>query len=582
MKKNKLLLISVVAACAVLLTAGATEAADPIGHWTLDGEPNDSSGNGYDGVLVNGPVYVTGKDGLPATAIRLDGVNDYINLSAHAAGLSAPSDFSLSLWIKGGVVPPNGCFFSWSDGSNSHRMIIGIYSGSLYVGGDEGGGWHWLAPALTWNNSTWYHIVCTSSATGGKILYRDAVPVGSDPAYTAGPAQLGATVTTVAMGCQHAGVDTWFQGDLDEVRLYDYALSVAEIKELAGIENLAPTVDAGEDQLIYLPELKVELQGSAEDDGEPIDTLTYKWTQVDGPNDVTFFPSDDVLDPNVTLVGIGIYTFKLEVSDSELVGEDTVEVTLAPEGMELGLLGYWKFEESGDIGDPGTKAIDSTFYGNDGIIHGDPNWVEGVFGDALAFDGDGDYVEIPNESHFDVTTDMTVMCWVKVTAFDIGWQTIMSKNNEPGWRLVRYGTGNNLHFGWNGWGSTIGEVNVNDGEWHHVAVTVCATGTSQYIDGLLDDFAAGAGSGALSNTPITIGTNGQFPELYWHGLIDEVKIYDRALSDIEIAQIVGLDRLCVEKLAGDFNGDCYVDLADVAELASAWLDCNNMLDAECQ
>ncbi len=194
-----------------------------------------------------------------------------------------------------------------------------------------------------------------------------------------------------------------------------------------------------------------------------------------------------------------------------------------------GLLAWWKLDEgSGQtVGDAG---------GNDraGILVGDPTWTDGVMGAALEFDGDGDYVDLGNAADFDIVHRITLCAWVKVNAFDTDWQAIIAKG-DTAWRLSR-DQGNNVHFGCTGlWPEWVrGSVDVNDGQWHHVAGVYDGGELRLYIDGALDVSARTRGLINVNTYPVYIGENAEEPGRAWNGLIDDVRIYDYALSEAEI------------------------------------------------
>ena len=92
------------------------------------------------------------------------------------------------------------------------------------------------------------------------------------------------------------------------------------------------------------------------------------------------------------------------------------------------LVGWWKLDETS-----GTIARDLSGEGNDGTVQGNPNWAAGYVGGALDFDGDSDYVEIANESNFDITERITVSAWVNANA-RTDWRSIVAKGDSA-WSL---------------------------------------------------------------------------------------------------------------------------------------------------
>ncbi|MCH6198943.1 YDG domain-containing protein [Aquiflexum sp. LQ15W] len=160
-------------------------------------------------------------------------------------------------------------------------------------------------------------------------------------------------------------------------------------------------------------------------------------------------------------------------------------------------------------------------------------------GNALNFDGVNDLVEISNESRFDFTTAMTVEAWVRVSSFTRAWQTIVAKGDNS-WRLSRENNGNRLEFAVSTAGGVrvvTGNLNVNDGKWHHVAATFDGTNIRLFVDGVLENTTSFA-STTISNSDfnVSIGQNLQQTNRLWHGSIDEVRIWNQALGENAIRQ----------------------------------------------
>ena len=202
------------------------------------------------------------------------------------------------------------------------------------------------------------------------------------------------------------------------------------------------------------------------------------------------------------------------------------------------LVAWWEFDEgSGNVvADSGPNRLD-------GAVIGDPSWVTGVFGGALKFDGDGDYVDLGNDPKFNMTDRITIAAWVKVDTFDCEWQAVITKG-DGSWRLQRNGTKNSIEFACTGAfvpgalvGSLFGTVNVNDGQWHHVAGTYDGSKICLYVDGKLDVSSEATGSIIVNDYNVLIGANAEKPDRNFKGSIDEVRIYNYALSATEVKEI---------------------------------------------
>jgi hypothetical protein len=204
-------------------------------------------------------------------------------------------------------------------------------------------------------------------------------------------------------------------------------------------------------------------------------------------------------------------------------------------------VGWWRFDEG-----QGSTAGDSSG-GNNGTLIGNTSWVAGRIGPyALEFDGDGDYVEIPDDDSLDIAGQMTICAWIKCDMS--GFRTILAK--QPGDFLYDFYPGNYMFYIYNGRLRLSHEAIIPDyvryessssvvlGLWQYVAVTIIQNGdVNFYIDGL------GAGTvpqegtfGVFNNEPVRIGIRkgGRYD---FDGAIDEVRIYNKALSAEEIEQL---------------------------------------------
>ncbi|MHC4252831.1 MAG: LamG-like jellyroll fold domain-containing protein, partial [Planctomycetota bacterium] len=163
----------------------------------------------------------------------------------------------------------------------------------------------------------------------------------------------------------------------------------------------------------------------------------------------------------------------------------------------------------------------------------------GKVGGALQFDGRDDHVVLPNESAFDFREQMTVAAWIKVSSFTKEWQAIVNKGDNA-WRLQRFQKTNQAGFGIgnNPPVEAHARENVNDGRWHHVVGVYDRKEHRVYIDGRLGASESQSMSIDVSNAPVWIGGNSRWKgRRNFHGLIDDVRIYKRALSENEARSI---------------------------------------------
>lgn len=220
---------------------------------------------------------------------------------------------------------------------------------------------------------------------------------------------------------------------------------------------------------------------------------------------------------------------------------------------EDGVVGYWSFDEGTING----KNVKDVLGGNDGELEGDPKHVKGKVGKALEFDGQN-FVHIAGSKTLDVNGSeaMTVAAWINadsdspvVGVVDGCCGTIVAQRDANSWaiRFDARNPGAELEFiinvgGWQGDGG-FGIPVYPKGEWHHIVGIV--DGNKKYIYGdgklLKEDNFNGPMQAESTKHEIGKANDGGFV-----GLIDEVVIYNRALSANEVQILYRAEGLPVE------------------------------------
>ncbi|UCF14128.1 MAG: LamG domain-containing protein [Phycisphaerales bacterium] len=199
------------------------------------------------------------------------------------------------------------------------------------------------------------------------------------------------------------------------------------------------------------------------------------------------------------------------------------------------LVAWWKLDDAS-----GNYATDSSGNGHDGLLQGDPDWIDGVVGGALLFDGDGDFVNVGKDPDFEIRDEITVSAWMKSGGFDRQWETIISKGDSS-WRLQRHWGSTALEFACTGvavvganFGDVYGKSDVDDGRWHHVAGVYDGKMMYLYLDGTVDASGKASGRIRLNDHPVYIGENAEKANRFWKGMIDDVRVYNYALAAEDI------------------------------------------------
>jgi hypothetical protein len=204
------------------------------------------------------------------------------------------------------------------------------------------------------------------------------------------------------------------------------------------------------------------------------------------------------------------------------------------------LVAFWKMDETA-----GTIAADSSGHGNDGTLTNGPTWVAGYLKGALQLDGTDDYVECGNDASLNMTSQITLAAWIKPNAAGNGQHQHYVTKGDMCYAL-KHNQSNYMEFNiYDGtWYTARGPAVTSafNGTWHHVAGTYDGTTLRIYVDGELQPtYGAESHVGVIANTAtsVSIGRdNDSGGRRYYNGLIDDVRIYDRALSDAEILAVM--------------------------------------------
>ncbi|MDP3298129.1 MAG: LamG-like jellyroll fold domain-containing protein, partial [Thermodesulfovibrionia bacterium] len=195
-----------------------------------------------------------------------------------------------------------------------------------------------------------------------------------------------------------------------------------------------------------------------------------------------------------------------------------------------GLISYWKFNEGS-----GTSASDFIGQNNGSLVNG-PVWTTGKVGGALSFDGVNDYVNSGEGGGVYESGSFTWELWIKPDTVDNIYRGLIKKST------ALQGTRHHLHVYGNyrihmGLGSTywfVDNASLAVNQWTHIVWNYNGTENKVYQNGQLLTTIAYTGGVPASNTDLTIGASPS--EDYFKGLIDEVAIYNRALTASEIQQ----------------------------------------------
>jgi len=215
---------------------------------------------------------------------------------------------------------------------------------------------------------------------------------------------------------------------------------------------------------------------------------------------------------------------------------------IVPAGVQAqsydGLVAEWHFDEGS-----GSVVEDSSGNGNDGEIYG-ATWVEGKYGYGLRFDGVDDKVKLPY-SVINGLTDVTSEFWIKTTDDCAGIITGANSISDNEYLIYwNYATETHPHIKQH-IKNEINRIPINTithGNWHHITVVREISKVSVYVDGAFEGLWTNAPTGILTIDPSGLWIGGEQDSVggdweanqQFNGVIDEVRIYNRALTADEI------------------------------------------------
>jgi hypothetical protein len=261
------------------------------------------------------------------------------------------------------------------------------------------------------------------------------------------------------------------------------------------------------------------------------DPLTYAWTFGDGGAGTGMAASH-------AFTAGGVYTVQVVVADTvtNLSTSGSIPVTIST-ATDPSLVGYWTLDElSGNI------AHDSSGNGNDGILVNSPVWTAGKINDALSFNGINSYVNVPDSTSLNTGGQITLAAWINSrNPGSATPQEIIAKNDDIHQQYsIRIFAGK-ITFRFNGQ-SYSGNTVLSANTWYRIVGTCDGTSMNIYVNGALDiSQPVNHPLGTDNGLPVTIGAWSKPGKPFvFNGLIDDARIYNRALSLTELQGLPSL------------------------------------------
>jgi len=523
------------AACVLLLTClcSVRAASGPVAYYAFDEASGtialDSSGNGNNGALTGG---VTRVPGVLNGALAFDGATGYVSIP-NSPNLTGGS-VSVAAWIYRQSGVQKKFVSKWDDNSGNYQFDFQVYTDSklwfqLQNGANVG---------LIWRGTTvinlnqWYHVAAVADASTGQVsLY-----VNGALETLQSQSSWDGTVRNVNMemniGRKATGGDYW-NGFIDDARVYNRVLSQAEITTLASAPPLAAA-----DYYVTPPNqaLSVSTRGVLANDSSFNGGVLSAVLDASVSNGTLALNANGSFNYTPANGFAGSDTFTYHAVDSNNLSSSPATVSILVQIPVPGLIAYYPLDEGS-----GTVANDASGNGKTGTLVNGPVWTSGIKNGALSFDGVDDQVQLPDNLIHDNTT-LTIAVWFKTTTSGvlIGQQNAPLTNFVP---TLYVGTDGHLRGEyWTGTANPIASSkSVTDGQWHHAALTGAVSTQSLYLDGQL----VGSLSGTIDMLDMSKNQLGAARANFgsaWtaggsailSGALDDVRFYNRVLSISEI------------------------------------------------
>lgn len=204
--------------------------------------------------------------------------------------------------------------------------------------------------------------------------------------------------------------------------------------------------------------------------------------------------------------------------------------TISHAHVQSGLVGWWKFDEASG------NAADSSGYANTGTPTGTTIVSNCKRGGCRSFNGTSDFIDVG--TNLTVTSDVTVSYWAYLSSIS-GYRMAMTRTSGTGgdWEIAMSANGNSEpYYGRNG--STIFPTNygITTNRWLHFTLTIdSVAGAKIYINGTSVATSVEVTSFRNANGTLYIGKRSD--GYYFNGLLDDIRVYNRALTAVEVMDL---------------------------------------------
>jgi hypothetical protein len=532
------------------VTSASSGSSGPIVKLALDDGSGtsaaDSSGNGNNAALQNGPTWTAGRSG---GALNFDGSNDTLLIPSSASLNTISTGLTFAAWVYRNATQSGFV-------SVASRQVGTTYYEHFYLG-FENGNYRWFVntsggySSVTLGGSSpsgqWVHVVGTYDGSTVKLYVNGAQSFSTPHSGT-----FASDTTGITVGATHndssGTAEEAFNGKVDDINIYPYALTAQQVQQLYQSAPVSSGDTTQPSVSLSAPANGATVSGSSvavsatASDNVGVAGVQF---QLDGAN----LGAEDTSSPysttwNTTSASNGTHTLTAiarDAANNTKSASVTVTVSNAV-STPAGLLARLAFDEG-----TGSTATDSSGKGNNGALQNGTTWTTGVSGSALNFDGVNDTLFIANSSSLSsISNAVTVAAWVYRSSNQSGFVSVASRQVGTTVYEHFYLGFENGNYRWfvntsSGYSNVALGGAAPVGQWIHLVGTYDGSSVKLYANGVLQFSATHSGAFASDTTGIAIGVNQNDPSRTlvdpFNGKIDEFRLYSNALSATEVQQL---------------------------------------------
>ncbi len=495
----------------------------------------DATGSGNNATLHGGAAFTS--SGHINGAITLNGSTGYLDATS-SSDLQTSGAVTVSAWVKLNGTETDQKIASTQD-FTSGGFKLGIYGGKVEFEIRDSSNQPYLdrfvTGGATLTTGVWYHVAGVwDPSTGTMSTYVN----GELDRQLTTTGTLAVSAGDLIIGRDGTANNGYLDGSLDDLRIYDSALTASQITALYNGIPLAPT----------------NLSATAGNNG-----VTLDWTGNTDATSYSVYRGTSAGAESGTPLATGITS--PTYTDSTASNGTTYFYTVT--AVDIAGASPQSNETSGT---PAVSAAPATWFKSDegsgstttgsgsagsltATLEGGVSWTgDSHSGSALSFDGTSGYLSIPSSTSLDLAGTVTVSAWVKVNNDSSDMKIVGNQTGAGGgYKLgiyngqvefeIRDSSDNIYNNRFAGTGTTL-----TPGVWYQVTGVYSQSGgyIKTYVNGVLDRYSATTGVLAAGTGNLVIGKEPFAASGYFHGSIDDVQVYNAALTSAQVKGIAGV------------------------------------------